>query len=40
VESLKLVPYLKHQPVSSEWFRGQTELFDVCLEAPGLDLDV
>jgi FkbM family methyltransferase len=34
VESLKLVPYLKHQPVSSEWFRGQTELFDVCLEAP------
>ena len=34
LESLKLVPYLKYQPVSSEWFRGQTELFDVCLEAP------
>jgi FkbM family methyltransferase len=34
LESLKLVPYLKNQPVSSEWFRGQTELFDVCLEAP------
>ncbi len=34
LESLKLVPYLKDQPVSSEWFRGQTELFDICLEAP------
>jgi FkbM family methyltransferase len=34
LESLKLVPYHKDQPVSSEWFRGQTELFDVCLEAP------
>lgn len=33
LESLKLVPYLKDQPISSEWFRGQTELFDVCLEA-------
>ena len=33
LESLRLVPYLKGQPVSSEWFRGQTELFDVCLEA-------
>ncbi len=34
LESLKLVPYLKDQRVSSQWFRGQTELFDVCLEAP------
>jgi len=34
LESLTLVPCLKDQPVSSEWFRGQTELFDVCLEAP------
>jgi len=38
LESLKLVPYLNNQRVSSEWFRCQTELFDVCLEAP-LDLD-
>jgi FkbM family methyltransferase len=34
LESLKLVPSFKDQPVSSEWFRSQTELFDVCLEAP------
>jgi FkbM family methyltransferase len=34
LESLKLVPHLKDQPVSSEWFRSQTELFDVCVEAP------
>jgi hypothetical protein len=34
LESLTLVPYLQDQPVSPEWFRGQTELFDVCLEAP------
>ena len=32
LESLKLVPYLNDQRVSSEWFRGQTGLFDVCLE--------
>ncbi|HXZ42433.1 MAG TPA: FkbM family methyltransferase, partial [Terriglobales bacterium] len=34
LESLKLVPYFKDEPVSSEWFRSQTELFDVFLEAP------
>jgi len=34
LESLELVPYLKNQRISSEWFRGQTDLFDVCLEAP------
>ena len=33
MESLKLAPYLKDQPVSAEWFRCQTELFDVCLKA-------
>ena len=33
LESLKLVPYDKDQPVSPEWFRSQAELFDVCLEA-------
>ncbi len=31
--SLKLMPYLNHQPVSSAWFRSQTDLFDVCLKA-------
>ena len=33
LESLKLVPYHENQQVSSEWFRSQTGLFDVCLEA-------
>jgi FkbM family methyltransferase len=33
LESLTLVPYIKDQCVSSDWFRGQAELFDVCLEA-------
>jgi len=33
LESLKLAPYHEDKPVSFEWFRGQTELFDVCLEA-------
>jgi FkbM family methyltransferase len=33
LESLKLVPYYKNNSVSFEWFRSQTELFDVCLEA-------
>ena len=33
LESLTLVPYYKNNPASFEWFRSQTELFDVCLEA-------
>jgi FkbM family methyltransferase len=33
LESLKLAPCLQDQPVSAEWFRRQTELFDVCLKA-------
>jgi len=33
METLKLTPYLNGQRASFEWFRGQTELFDVCLEA-------
>jgi len=33
LESLELVPYLKNQPISSDWFCGQTDLFDVSLEA-------
>ena len=33
LDSLKLEPYMKDQSVSLDWFRGQTELFDVCLEA-------
>jgi len=36
LESLKLVPYYNGQPVSSEWFRSQTDLFDVCLESLNL----
>ena len=33
LNSLKLEPFVKDQNISLEWFRGQTELFDVCLEA-------
>ena len=35
LESLKLLPFIKGQPVSSKWFCNQTELFDICLEATG-----
>lgn len=33
LDSLRLLPHLGDRPVSGEWFRSQTELFDVCLQA-------